>query len=75
MVLPELALVLGRSGCLRCGPGLLPEVGEVPLLEPQRSILNVSLDQLWFHLTGELAAVPSLVVGVLGQDDRSVLVA
>ena len=75
MVLPETALLPGFPRGLRGLHGLLSEVGEVPPLYPERSILHVSFHQLWFHLTGELAAVLSLVVGILGQDDRRVFVA
>jgi len=75
VVLPEPALLLSRSRGLRGLHGLLPEVGEVPPLYPERPVLHVSFHQLRFHLTGELAAVLSLVVGILGQDDRRVFVA
>lgn len=75
MVLSETALLLGFPRGLRGLYGLLSEVGEVPPLYPERSILHVAFHQLWLHLTGELAAVLSLVVGILGQDDRRVFVA
>jgi hypothetical protein len=75
VVLPETALLLGFPRGLRGLYGLLSEVGEVPPLYPERSILHVAFHQLWLHLTGELAAVLSLVVGILGQDDRRVFVA
>jgi hypothetical protein len=75
VVLPESVLLLGYPRGLGGLYGLLPQVGEVPPLYPERSVFHVPFYQLRFHLTGELAAERSLVVGVLGQDDRRILVA
>src|SRR5918994_2318438 len=74
MVLPELSLLLGCPGSDSGLTAFFTEVGEVPPLQPQRPGLDKSSLQFRFDLTGELAAVRSLVVCVLGYYDRCVLI-
>jgi hypothetical protein len=48
----------------------LPEIREVPPLDPERPFLDVLLHEFRFDLTGELAAERSLEVPVLDHEHR-----
>jgi len=54
VVLSEPALLLVRPRGLGVLYRLLPEVGEVPPLYSECSVLTVPFHQLRFHLTGNL---------------------
>ena len=72
VILPEPALAAGAACGLGSLTGLRPDPGEIVPDEFDFSGLDVPLDDLWRHHTGELSTAGSLEVRELVQRDRRI---